>query len=143
MRVAIDANTILSGLFFSGNERRLLLESLKGNLTLIFAEDVIEEVYEVVQETFGEHPNLATAFELLETVFGAGQLVRNEEYRKVVAAWAHRLRDPSDAPVVACATVTKVDYIVTGDKDLLELGEAEGIKVLRTKRLLADLKIEG
>ncbi len=143
MRVAIDSNTILSGLFFSGNERKLLLESLKGKLTLIFAEDVIEEVYDVIQGTFGGHPNLAAAFEFLETVFAAGQLVRNEEYRKVIDAWTHHLRDPSDAPLIACATVAKADYIVTGDKDLLELGEADGIKVLRTKRLLADLKIEG
>ena len=52
MRIAVDANTIVSGLFFRGNERRLLLESLRGTVNLIFAEDIVDEVYDVVGETF-------------------------------------------------------------------------------------------
>lgn len=44
MRIVIDANTILSGLFFPGNERRLLVASLRGDLTLVYPEDVVDEV---------------------------------------------------------------------------------------------------
>lgn len=44
MRVAIDTNTILSGLFFRGNERDLLSASLRKQVVLVFAEDVVDEV---------------------------------------------------------------------------------------------------
>ncbi len=55
MRVAVDANTILSGLFFRGNERTLLLASLRKEVVLVFAEDVVDEVYAVAAETFRDH----------------------------------------------------------------------------------------
>ncbi len=136
MRVAIDANTILSGLFFHGNERTLLLESVSGGITLVLAEDIVEEVYRVIGETFRDHPDLPEALELLGTVFASGELMERQEYLEGVAMWVSRLRDPSDAPLVACAVAAGVDGLVTGDKDILELGEFDGIKVYQTRRLL-------
>jgi putative PIN family toxin of toxin-antitoxin system len=136
MRIAIDTNTVVSGLFFAGNERKLLLKSLGGSLTLVFAEDVVEEIYEVVQETFRDHHNLPAALELLETIFAAGELVRRTDYEEGVPEWSRRVRDPYDAPVVACAVSAEVDGIVTGDKDLLGLTQVGGIAVYRTRRLL-------
>ncbi len=136
MRVAIDANTIISGLFYRGNERRLLLESVSGGITLVLAEDIIEEVYRVVEETFRHHPDLPEALELLGTVFASGELIERQEYLEGVAMWVSRLRDPSDAPLVACAVAAGVDGLVTGDKDILELGDFDGIKVYQTRGLL-------
>ncbi len=142
MRVAIDTNTILSGLFFRGNERALLLASLRQEVDLIFAEDVLDEVYAVVAATFQEHPDLADALGLLKLVFGTGELVARETYREAVSHWAERLRDPTDAPMVACAVQTGVDGLVTGDRDLVDLGEVGGIQVYRTRELLASIALE-
>ena len=136
MRVAIDANTILSGLFFRGNERELLVESIRGRVTLVFAENVIEEVHAVIQETFQAHSDLRTALELLNTVFRAGELVARREYRKDVATWEPRLRDPRDAALIAATVGTKADCLVTGDKDLLVLERVGGIRILRTRQVL-------
>lgn len=142
MRVAIDANTILSGLFFRGNERKLLLASLRKEVDFVFAEDVVDEVYAVVAETFREHPDLPGALELLELVFGAGDLVPQETYAGRVSQWVRRLRDPTDAPLVACAMETEVEGLVTGDRDLVDLGEVGGIRVYRTREVLARLAPE-
>ena len=136
MRVAIDANTVLSGLFFHGNERELLLQSLDGEAVLIFAEDVVEEVYAVIQETFRDHPDLKAALELLSALFHAGELVPRRDYREGVEAWKRRIRDASDAPLVAAAIAAKADCLVTGDKDLLVLEEVDAIPVLRARAVL-------
>ena len=102
----------------------------------MFAEDIVEEVYAVIQETFGDHPDLTAALGLLDTVFGAGELIARREYRTGVAAWKRQLRDPSDAPLVAAAIAAGVEGLVTGDKDLLEVGRIGAIKVMRTRQLL-------
>jgi putative PIN family toxin of toxin-antitoxin system len=50
-------------------------------------------------------------------------------------------RDPDDNEVLACALEGKADYIVTGDDDLLALGEYEGIVILSPTAFLAALAI--
>lgn len=142
MRIAVDANIILSGLFFKGNERQLILESLKGRVVLVFPEDIVEEVYQVIAETFGGRTDLPRALELLEAVFSEGELVRRVAYAAAVRGWASKLRDPTDAPLLACAMIARVDAVVTGDKDILEQVDAAGIDILRTKEVLDRLEAE-
>jgi predicted nucleic acid-binding protein len=102
----------------------------------VFPEDVIEEVYHVLQDNFAEHPNLPAALKFLETVFGTGELVPRREYRGQVERWSRRIRDPKDAPVAAASIVAEVDALVTGDKDLLVLKELDSIPILRTREAL-------
>lgn len=40
------------------------------------------------------------------------------------------IRDPDDAIFVEAAIAGEADYIVTGDRDLLELGSYEGILIV-------------
>ena len=48
-------------------------------------------------------------------------------------------RDPQDDMVLECAVNAGADVIVTGDKDLLALGEYEGIRILSPRAFLDDL----
>ncbi len=43
---------------------------------------------------------------------------------------AAELRDPDDVAVLACALAARVDAIVSGDADLLVLGNFRGIPIL-------------
>ncbi len=140
MRVAADANTVLSGLFFHGNERRLLLAALSARVQLVLAEDVVEEVYEVVTRTFGDDRDLPIALEFLEGLLGSCDLVPQETYAAAVDHWQGKVRDPADAPVLACAHTAGVDGLVTGDRDLLDIEDAEGLRVYRTREILARIR---
>lgn len=44
--------------------------------------------------------------------------------------------DPDDNRIVECADSAKSEVIVTGDKDLLQLGEYEGISIIRMRDFL-------
>src|SRR5437773_502876 len=81
-------------------------------------------------------PRRLSALEFLEAVFGAGELLARREYRSEIDAWRHRIRDPKDAPLAAAALVARVDGLVTGDKDLLDLERVGTIPVWRTRRVL-------
>ncbi len=45
-------------------------------------------------------------------------------------------RDPSDDRVVACALAAQADYLVTGDDDMLVIGEYKGIRIVTPRRFL-------
>jgi len=44
-------------------------------------------------------------------------------------------RDKDDIKFLECAVSGMADYIVSGDDDLLSVGEIEGIKICRQKNL--------
>ena len=46
-------------------------------------------------------------------------------------------RDPKDAYLIAYALQYNIDYLVTGDKDLLVLGQIGEVKIVQPARLLA------
>jgi uncharacterized protein len=50
-------------------------------------------------------------------------------------------RDPDDNMVLECALVGHAQYIVSGDKDLLELKEFRGIRIVRAAEFLKLLAI--
>lgn len=140
MRVAVDANTVLSGLFFAGNERRLLLASLRGAVGLVLAEDTVEEVVEVIGETFRDHADLPGALDLLDAILGSVELVPRRAYAAELARWVPRLRDPSDAPLLACAEAVHADGVVSGDRDVLEMKEPRDLAIYRTREVLNRLR---
>jgi len=45
-------------------------------------------------------------------------------------------RDPKDDAIVACAEEGEAEYIVSGDHDLLSLGEYRGIQTLTPRSFL-------
>jgi predicted nucleic acid-binding protein len=49
-------------------------------------------------------------------------------------------RDPQDNTIVACALATHAHYIVTRDKDLLDLQSYQGIRILSPERFLTLLR---
>jgi putative PIN family toxin of toxin-antitoxin system len=52
------------------------------------------------------------------------------------------VRDPNDDMIIACAIAAGADYIVTRDKDLLSLGEYEGIGTIKPEAFLHLLRGE-
>jgi len=51
-------------------------------------------------------------------------------------------RDRDDDHVLACAIAGEVDYVVSGDRDLLDLREYRGIRILSPAAFVALLKEE-
>lgn len=136
MRVVVDTNTLLSGLFFLGRERELLFSALRGRIRLLLPEDGSDELFRVIEETFRDAKDLEEALDLLDRLLRVVELVGRDAYTGQVGRWAERLRDPSDALLFACAEALHADGVVSGDRDVLEIRDAEGIRLFRTRDLL-------
>lgn len=62
MRVFIDANTLVSGIVFSGKEHLLLKSASAHGIVLVTSDDVLGEVGEVIRRKFPRQAALADEF---------------------------------------------------------------------------------
>lgn len=136
MRFFLDSNVLVSGIVFSGTEQWLLQATFRGEHHFVISEDVEQETLEVMREKF---PRLREEAEEALSVLQV-EVVPKKAYAERVHAYPG-LRDPKDAHILAAAVGSRCDAIVTGDRDLLALGEVEGVKIIRpsqARRLMGE-----
>jgi putative PIN family toxin of toxin-antitoxin system len=133
-RAVLDTNVLVSGLLATeGVPRRVLDAWLDDQFVLVTSLYLIEELAHVLT-----YPRIAERIR-----------VREEELAAVLAALLARAhvvpgqlalpgvtRDPKDDPIVACAVEGEADTIVSGDEDLLVLGEYESIRIVRPRQFV-------
>jgi putative PIN family toxin of toxin-antitoxin system len=136
MRIFIDANVLISGIVFEGNEREFLKKSISKEIQLVSSEDAISEVSKIIEMKFPEF--LGVYRELL--VILNIEIIPRKKYKDKIKSYTV-IRDKNDRHILASATEGKCEYIVTGDKDLLVLIEYENIKIVNAGSLMKSLNI--
>ncbi len=117
LKIFVDANTIVSGLLFEGNEALLLRLGRIGLCMLVTSQHVVDEVAQVLR--MGEFQLGEEVVSLLSYVHRSMRVygsLRPEQLRK----YSPRLQDKKDVHVLAAVHELKCDILVTGDKELLE-----------------------
>jgi len=132
MRVFLDSNVILSGIVFRGKPHDILRVAFdpKEN-SFIISEDVELEVREVLRRSF---PRLRAQAEEILSILPV-EVVPRVRYASRLPEFSG-LRDPDDAHVLAAASVGRCDLVVTGDRDLLVVGQVDDMKIVRPAEAL-------
>lgn len=126
MRVVVDTNVLVSGVFFSGMPRRILEAWRDRRLQLVVSLEILEEyrrVGERLAEQF-EGVSLEPFFTLLAT---NALLVQPKLLREGVVS------DPADDKFFACALAADCRTIVSGDKQVLAASGYQRVEVLRPR----------
>jgi len=131
LKVFIDANVLISGIVFDGNELKVLLDSLKKGYVLVISEHVVEESFRTILDKFPEHCKLLYEFIELANF----EILPKEEYLDKLSDY-DIVRDKHDRHVLASAVITNCKYIITGDKDLLVLKKYDKIEILKAKAFI-------
>jgi putative PIN family toxin of toxin-antitoxin system len=121
VRVFLDTNVLVSA-FATRGLCADVFRAVLAEHELIVGEVVIEELQRTLRDKLGLPPEQVQAIE---------ELLREQEVvaRPATAADAP-IRDPDDRWVLASALAGNADLLVTGDKDLLELGGSAPLPVL-------------
>ena len=133
MRIVLDTNIVISGIFWGGPPRRVLDAARSGRIELFTSPILLAELYEVLERT-------KFADRLRQVGVSAEQLVR--DYQQLAVTVRDRefdlpvVRDVDDTVVLACALEANAVAIVSGDLDLLELESASGVTILTATQLL-------
>lgn len=127
IKVLIDTNILVSALGFGGKPRQILLLILDRKIKAVTSPILFAEFHEIVSKKF---PLLASQLELIENKLNKVFLkVNPKESINIV-------RDLDDNRVLEAASVGECQYIITGDKDLLDLKYYNKIIILTASDFL-------
>lgn len=132
-RVILDTNLWIS--FLITRDFSFLDEYLeRGGVELIFSDELFNEFI-----TVAERPNFRKYFsyEDLKTLI---QLINKYGTITKVTSDVKLCRDNKDNFLINLAIDSKADFLVTGDKDLLEIGQVKETQILRITELKSLLK---
>jgi uncharacterized protein len=129
VKVVIDTNTFVSGIFFSGPPYRILEAWRDDKIQLVVSPEILEEYRRVGEILAEDHPqiNLSPWLELViqkASLFSAPPLAESV------------CHDPDDDKFLACALASGSSVIVSGDKHLLNVSGYEGIEIQKPRTFL-------
>ena len=137
VRAVLDTNILVSGLLAEAGPPRQVLDAwLENRYTLVTSLHLVEEMVHVLAYPRIAQRLLVTGEEmeaLLAVLLSQATVVPGNLHLPGVT------RDPKDDAVVACAKEGAADYIVSGDQDLLVLGEYEGIQIVTPHQFMGIL----
>lgn len=131
MRIALDTNVLVSAVATRGLCADLLPVVLAEH-QLVLGERVLAELHRVLQRTL--RLPVTTIDELDRFLRQQGDVI--------TAAPPVRLRDRDDLVVVAEAIAGKVDLLVSGDADLLEIASRAPIAIVAPRTCWEILRVE-
>ncbi len=134
MRVVLDTNVLVSALIKPGKPRDLLNKLVKDK-QLILCKAIIEEFIEVAENRKVARYTSEEDLTLFITI-----VAKASKIVKVKSKFRAVNNDPDDDVIVQVAYDGKADFIVSGDKHLLALGEFKGIKILTIDEMLDVLR---
>jgi uncharacterized protein len=132
MRVVLDTNVLVSGIFFHGIPGKILDAWVNDQFELSASPLILDEYARVIFELAGEKEDLL-AMEWISNLFGLSHVVPEP------SANTSHCRDPKDDKFIHCALSSRAKYLVSGDKDILSLTQNFPFRVIPPQKFLAHL----
>ena len=131
MRVVLDTNVLVSGIFFAGLPGAILDAWADGRFELLVTPAILDEYLRTCDRLGARHPTLEHR-SILATITGHGTLVPDAPATDPITP------DPADDKFILCAH----DYggmVVSGDQHLLGVDGWNEVRVLNPREFLAHL----
>ena len=132
MRIVVDTNVIASAIFFGGKPYQLLRYIMEDRVDVVASKDIVDEYEEIVSRLQRKYQAISTRIPLQELI-AKFEIIR-------VGSDIRVSRDPDDDKFISCAVDGKCIYIVSGDSDLLSIGNYGDIEILTVADFLSRLK---
>jgi len=128
-KVVLDTNSVISAFGWGGNSMRVMDLALDNKLSVVTSLEQIDELRRVL-----DYPRLQLSLDEKEKVLNVfleiAQLVSPKKRVDVIT------EDPDDNRILEAAVEGKVDYIISGDKHLLDLKKYCGIHIVTASEFL-------
>jgi putative PIN family toxin of toxin-antitoxin system len=129
MKVVLDTNVLISGLFFSGTPARILAAWADGAFELVASVEVLAEYRRVAERLHKQYPavDIKSILDLI---------TRETRIVKPVPVPVSACDDPDDLKFLACALAGGAAIVVTGDKALLRASGFRGVGVMTPREFV-------
>ena len=129
MRLVVDTNVFISGVFFTGPPHEILNAWRHGKIAMVLSPEILEEYRETGEALASQFPgvDLMPWLKLLATRATVVQAASLEE---------RVCTDPDDDKFLACALAGRTRLIISGDKALLRTSGYRNIAVLTPRKFV-------
>lgn len=132
MKVVVDTNILISAVFWIGKSHLLVDLIEDGNIKLYLSKEIIDEFKEILLRDKFQlrlRDMKSNVEDTLQKILGISEIVEPSRKFDVV-------EDKSDNKFLDCAYEAKADFIISGDRHLLDLKEFQGIKIVTVNEFL-------
>ena len=129
MRVVLDTNVFISGIFFTGPPSIILKAWANESFQIVLSQEILDEYQRVAEVLSYKFPTV-DILPIIELVTIHGQFVGTQGFDVSVC------EDPDDDKFVECAIAGNCKIIVSGDKHLLKLAGYQGITILNPRNFV-------
>ena len=131
MKVVLDTNIIISGIFFSGPPYQILKAWRNKEIQIVISLEILDEYYRVGEELAAQFPEVDLN-PILELFTANAELIEAVQLDEAVCD------DPDDDKFFACAIAGGANLIISGDKHLLKMSGYQKIEVVRPRQFVDD-----
>ncbi|HSW96761.1 MAG TPA: putative toxin-antitoxin system toxin component, PIN family [Candidatus Saccharimonadales bacterium] len=126
--VVVDTNVLISSILFGGKPRQIIKLIQENKITAVITPILIAELFEILVKKFLFSP---IKIDLLQDLLQENFIIAHPS--KAV----HVVRDEDDNRVLEAAIEGRCNYIITGDKDLLDMANFGNITILKPDAFLS------
>ena len=126
MQVILDTNILVSGIFWGGIPYKIIELWANNKLDIVISEEILEEYISVIYR-ISRDKELTNHWK--NFILKSSHIV--EAKSKVKFS-----RDKDDDKFIYCALASNSPYIITGDKDLLDIKKVQNIEILKPNEFL-------
>lgn len=137
LRAVVDTNLVVSGTATTNTIPYQLLEAWRENkYILVTSIPILTEIKEVlereeIQDYFSITSDLVN--QVIETLATRAFVTKGDMEIDVIK------NDPDDNKFIAAALEGSTSHIIAGDKDLLNIGEYQGIRMVKAREFLENI----
>lgn len=129
IKAVTDTNILVSGLMYSGNERKVLDLGVLGIIEIYLSQHIISELAGVLSRKFHVSE--------VDLAQGVAHIRRWARIVEPTVSVSLVYRNPADDRILECCLEANADYLITGDRrDLLPLGSFRGTSIVTALEFL-------
>jgi len=134
MKIVLDTNVFISGIFFHGPPAQILDAWKKSKIQIVLSKEIIDEYQRVAKALAEKFPEIDIS-SIIDLIAIHAEIFETEGI-EVFAC-----EDPDDNKFIECAIASKTKLIVSGDKHLLKISGYREI-VVHNPRNFVDLYLK-
>lgn len=129
MKVILDTNVFISGIFFSGPPHQILKAWRDKKIQIVISPEILDEYQRVGGSLATKYPGIEI-HPFIELLTARAELISSKNFHVYIC------EDPDDDKFFACAIASRTKLIISGDKHLLNVSGYQGIKVIRPRQFI-------
>ena len=129
MKIVLDTNVFISGIFFGGPPSQILQSWRQSKTRIVLTEQILTEYQRIGEELSAKYPSVSIK-QIIELFTVFGEFVETRGISETICD------DPDDNKFIECAIASQIKLIVSGDKHLLNISGYKNIEVLKPREFV-------